>query len=138
MTIFEHMKAIDGMLSDSQEDKGTRYYQMLSGSEVNMAGMGAMGFNQSNMHGNIRVDAFGNVYQGDSPFPIGRVDPSGAGGLMQSDTFGNLTVGNSPFSIGRIDPEDHTASGVLHSDQFGHVYQGNSPFSCGDIHDFSS
>lgn len=74
----------------------------------------------------LRVDTFGNVYDGNSPFSIGKVDSSGAQGKLHTDTFGNVYVGNSPFSVGKV--EGSTSKGTIRRDTFGKYYVGNSPF----------
>lgn len=74
----------------------------------------------------LRVDTFGNVYDGNSPFSIGKVDSSGAQGKLHTDIFGNVYVGNSPFSVGKV--EGSTSKGTIRRDTFGKYYVGNSPF----------
>lgn len=75
----------------------------------------------------LRTDVFGNVYVGNSPFSVGKVDTHRAGDL-RTDVFGNVYAGDSPFSLGKVNT---TAAGVLHADAFGSVYAGDSPFSIG-------
>ena len=74
----------------------------------------------------LRVDTFGNVYDGNSPFSIGKVDSSGAQGKLHTDIFGNVYVGNSPFSVGKV--EGSSSKGTIRRDTFGKYYVGNSPF----------
>lgn len=72
------------------------------------------------------VDTFGNVYDGNSPFSIGKVDSSGAQGKLHTDIFGNVYVGNSPFSVGKV--EGSSSKGTIRRDSFGKYYVGDSPF----------
>lgn len=74
----------------------------------------------------LRVDTFGNVYDGNSPFSIGKVDSSGAQGKLHTDIFGNVYVGNSPFSVGKV--EGSSSKGTIRRDTFGKYYVGDSPF----------
>ena len=81
----------------------------------------------------VYSDPFGNIYDEDSPFSIGKIE-SGYEGKLHSDPFGSIYVGDSPFSIGEI----HDASGregTVHRDDFGHIYIGSSPFESEDIKD---
>ncbi len=83
--------------------------------------------------GDLYSDPFGNIYDEDSPFSIGKIE-SGYEGKLHSDPFGSIYVGDSPFSIGEI----HDASGregTVHRDDFGHIYIGSSPFESEDIKD---
>lgn len=74
----------------------------------------------------LRVDTFGNVYDGNSPFSIGKVDSCGAQGKLHTDIFGNVYVGNSPFSVGKV--EGSSSKGTIRRDTFGKYYVGDSPF----------
>ena len=75
----------------------------------------------------LRVDTFGNVYDGNSPFSIGKVDSSGAQGKLHTDIFGNVYVGNSPFSVGKVQGLIYS-KGTIRRDYFGKYYVGDSPF----------
>lgn len=77
--------------------------------------------------GTLHSDVFGNVYDGDSPFPVGKIDNHGQSGDLRTDAFGNVYVGNSAFSSGRVKTSP-SAEGKLHRDTFGNVRSGSSPF----------
>lgn len=75
--------------------------------------------------GELHADGFGNILDGESPFPVGQIEP-GAEGPLRVDQFGDVYVGNSPFPVGRL--EDSTGAGTLRMDPFGDVRAGDSPF----------
>lgn len=75
--------------------------------------------------GDLHADGFGNILDGESPFPVGEVE-SGVSGPLRVDPFGDVYVGNSPFPVGRL--EGSTGAGLLRRDPFGNVRAGDSPF----------
>lgn len=83
----------------------------------------------------LNVDSFGNVYDGNNPFQVGKINNgSYSEGIIYSDAFGYLYSGDSSFSFGRIN--DYSGGGgVLHMDAFGRIYVGNSPFESTDAKD---
>lgn len=76
----------------------------------------------------LRVDTFGNVYDGNSPFSIGKVDSSGAQGKLHTDTFGNVYVGNSHFSVGKVQGLIYS-KGTIKRDYLGKYHVGDSPIN---------
>lgn len=75
--------------------------------------------------GDLHADGFGNILDGESPFPVGQVE-SGVSGPLRVDPFGDVYFGNSPFPVGRL--EGSTGAGPLRMDPFGDVRAGDSPF----------
>lgn len=75
--------------------------------------------------GDLHADGFGNILDGESPFPVGQVE-SGVSGPLRVDPFGDAYVGHSPFPVGRL--EGSTGEGVLKMDEFGEVRAADSPF----------
>lgn len=76
----------------------------------------------------LRVDTFGNVYDGNSPISIGKVDSSGAQGKLHTDTFGNVYVGNSNFSVGKVQGLIYS-KGTIKRDYLGKYHVGDSPIN---------
>mgnify|MGYP005754383255 CR=1 FL=1 len=81
----------------------------------------------ASLAGDLHADDFGNVYDGDSPFSIGRIHQPVSAGRLRSDDFGNVYAGDSPFAIGKIQGSG-VSQGYLHRDDFGNVYAGDNPF----------
>ena len=74
----------------------------------------------------LRTNNFGDVFDGNSPFAVGKVNTSTAGQLV-TDRFGNVYVEGSPFRVGHI--EGVYKAGELYMDNFGDVYVKGSHFS---------
>ncbi len=81
---------------------------------------------ETSVAGVLHTDVFGNIYDGDSPFQIGKVNLSGGEGRLYVDEFGYLYVEGSPFSIGKF--SSVSGKGFLHADEFGRIRAGDSPF----------
>lgn len=73
----------------------------------------------------LHTNAFGDVFNGSSPFSVGHVVTSTEGRLW-CNAFGDIFVEGSPFAVGRL--EGATTEGVLYMDAFGDVYVTGSPF----------
>lgn len=73
----------------------------------------------------LHTNAFGDVFNGSTPFSVGHVDTSTEGRLW-CNAFGDIFVEGSPFAVGRL--EGVTTEGVLYMDAFGDVYVTGSPF----------
>ena len=73
----------------------------------------------------LHTNRFGEVFDGDLPFAVGKVNTSTAGQLV-TDRFGNVYVEGSPFRVGHI--EGVYKAGELYMDNFGDVYVKGSPF----------
>ncbi len=75
--------------------------------------------------GELHTNKFGDVFNGKSPFPVGRVNTS-TGGYLWCNTFGDIYVEGSPFAVGHL--EGVNSEGILYMDEFGDVYVTGSPF----------
>lgn len=73
----------------------------------------------------LHTNRFGEVFDGNSPFAVGKVNTSTAGRLV-TDRFGDVYVEGSHFKVGHIDGV--TSAGELYMDNFGDVYVKGSPF----------
>lgn len=73
----------------------------------------------------LHTNAFGDVFNGSSPFSVGHVDTSTEGRLC-CNAFGDIFVEGSLFAVGHLDGVN--SEGVLYMDQFGDVYVTGSPF----------
>lgn len=73
----------------------------------------------------LRTNNFGDVFDGSSPFAVGKVDTSTAGRLV-TDRFGDVYVEGSHFKVGHINGV--SSAGELYMDNFGDVYVKGSPF----------
>lgn len=73
----------------------------------------------------LYTNAFGDVFNGSSPFSVGHVVTSTEGRLW-CNAFGDIFVEGSPFAVGCL--EGATTEGVLYMDAFGDVYVTGSPF----------
>lgn len=73
----------------------------------------------------LHTNHFGEVFDGDLPFAVGKVNTSTAGRL-KTDMFGDIYVEGSPFKVGHIDGV--SIAGDLYMDNFGDVYVKGSPF----------
>lgn len=73
----------------------------------------------------LHTNHFGEVFDGNSPFAVGKVNTSTAGRL-RTDMFGDVYVEGSPFKVGHINGV--YSAGDLYMDDFGDVYVKGSPF----------
>lgn len=73
----------------------------------------------------LHTNAFGDVFNGSSPFSVGHVVTSTEGRLW-CNAFGDIFVEGSPFAVGCL--EGATTEGVLYMDAFCDVYVTGSPF----------
>lgn len=73
----------------------------------------------------LRTNNFGDVFDGNSPFAVGKVNTSTAGRLV-TDRFGDVYVEGSNFKVGHIDGV--SSAGELYMDNFGDVYVKGNPF----------
>lgn len=73
----------------------------------------------------LHTNRFGGVFDGNSPFAVGKVNTSTAGRL-RTDMFGDVYVEGSPFKVGHINGV--YSAGELYMDNFGDVYVKGSPF----------
>ena len=73
----------------------------------------------------LHTNRFGEVFDGNSPFAVGKVNTSTAGRL-RTDMFGDVYVEGSPFKVGHINGV--YSAGDLYMDDFGDVYVEGSSF----------
>lgn len=73
----------------------------------------------------LHTNHFGEVFDGNSPFAVGKVNTSTAGRLV-TDRFGDVYIEGSHFKVGHIDGV--SSAGELYMDNFGDVYVKGSPF----------
>lgn len=73
----------------------------------------------------LHTNHFGEVFDGDLPFAVGKVNTSTAGRL-KTDMFRDIYVEGSQFKVGHIDGV--SIAGDLYMDNFGDVYVKGSPF----------
>lgn len=88
-----------------------------------------LAYSTLSLAGVLHADVFGEVYDGDNPFPVGKIDFMGSSGAIRSNAFGDLYVGDSSFSFGKISISSAN-EGVLHMDNFNRIYIGDNPFEC--------